>query len=215
VVREVVVASTIPNLPPLVEVVDVERIGASPKGNFYKIKYRARDHNDDQLIYTIYFRKVGRPQWIEMADQVETDSYDWNSLTVEDGRYEIRVLASDERSNTPATKMTGSRISDPVVVDNTGPVIRGHFVERRDNATTLILLVKDVYSVINKLMYTIDGHKEWQGAVPDDLVYDTTDESFTIIMEDLDPGEHVVAIQVSDDVGNITYQSFEVDEPEH
>jgi hypothetical protein len=149
-----------------------------------------------------------------MADQVDMDSYEWNSRTVEDGHYEIRVLASDERSNTPATKMTGSRISDPVVVDNTGPVIRGHFIEQRDNATVLVLLVKDSYSVISKLMYTIDSHKEWQGAIPDDLVYDTTDESFTLTIEDLEPGEHVVAIQVSDDVGNVTFQTFDVNEPD-
>jgi hypothetical protein len=46
--------------------------------------------------------------------------------------------------------------------------------------------------------------------VPDDLVYDTTDEDFTIVAEQLDAGEHIIAVRVSDDVGNTTYKTFEV-----
>ncbi len=47
--------------------------------------------------------------------------------------------------------------------------------------------------------------------MPDDLVYDTTDENFTVVVEDLDAGEHIITIKVSDDVGNTTYKTFEVD----
>jgi hypothetical protein len=46
--------------------------------------------------------------------------------------------------------------------------------------------------------------------VPDDLVYDTTDEDFTIAIEQLDAGEHIIAVRASDDVGNTTYKTFEV-----
>ena len=46
--------------------------------------------------------------------------------------------------------------------------------------------------------------------MPDDLVYDTTKEDFTIEIDDLDPGEHIITVQVSDDVDNVTYKSFVV-----
>ena len=43
-----------------------------------------------------------------------------------------------------------------------------------------------------------------------DFVFDTTDESFTITTDDLEPGEHVIALKISDDVGNVTYKTFEL-----
>lgn len=49
--------------------------------------------------------------------------------------------------------------------------------------------------------------------MPDDLVHDTTDESFTIVIEELEAGEHIIAVRISDDVGNITYRTFELNLP--
>ncbi|MHC4156366.1 MAG: hypothetical protein ACYST6_15795 [Planctomycetota bacterium] len=41
----------------------------------------------------------------------------------------------------------------------------------------------------------------------------TTDEDFTIVIEDLKAGEHIIAVRVSDDAGNTTYKTFEVAVP--
>ena len=49
------------------------------------------------------------------------------------------------------------------------------------------------------------------GTLPDDMVYDTTVEDFTILIKDLEAGEHVIALQISDDIGNTMYKTFEVD----
>jgi outer membrane protein assembly factor BamB len=209
-IREVAVASTVPNLAPTVESVDLARLSNPDKQGSFKISYKATDENEDKLVYKIDFRKVGRSHWIELKDKTEDDSYEWNARTVEDGRYEIRVVASDERSNTTATKMTGSRISDPVVVDNNGPVIRKYSIDKNAKAATIKLQVADELSVVSKLEYTIDSNAEWKGTLPDDFVFDTTDESFTILTEDLDPGEHVIALRITDDVGNVTYKTFEL-----
>ncbi len=209
-IREVAVASTVPNLAPKVESIDVSAIKGPGKEGTFKIGYKAGDENDDKLIYTLHFRRIGRTSWIEMKDELEADNYEWDSKTVEDGRYEIRVVASDERGNTPATKLTGSRISDPVVADNTGPVIRKYAIEKNGRAVTLKLQITDELSVIRSLEYTIDSNAEWKGTLPDDFVFDTTDESFTITTEELEPGEHIIALKIADDVGNTTYKTFEV-----
>jgi hypothetical protein len=208
-IREIAVAHAIPNLSPTVESVAVSRLG-SDKAGVFKIEYKAKDDNDDKLIYKIDFRKIGRTNWIELEDEHEADSFEWDGKTVEDGRYEIRVTASDERSNTIATKLTGSRISDPIVVDNTGPVIKKHSIEKTDGAVTLRLLVSDELSAIGQVHYTVDSNAQWKATVPDDLVYDTTEEEFTIVIEDLAPGEHIITVKVSDDIGNTTYKTFEI-----
>ncbi|MGA1979622.1 MAG: hypothetical protein ABSG99_03530 [Sedimentisphaerales bacterium] len=209
-VREIAVADTIPNLAPKVESVGAERIKSADKMGVFKISYKAKDDNGDKLIYKIDFRKVGRENWIELEKELETDSFEWDGKTVEDGRYEIRVTASDERSNTPTTKLTGSRITKPVVVDNTGPVIKKYSIESNKKAVTLKMQISDQLSAIGRMDYTIDSNTDWISAVPDDLVYDTTDEDFTIVIEQLDIGEHIIAVRVSDDVGNTTYKTFEV-----
>ena len=210
VVREVAVASTVPNLAPQVDSVDISRLQTPDKRGSFKISYKATDQNEDKLVYKIDFRKVGRSHWVELKDQTEDESYEWDGRTVEDGRYEIRIVASDERSNTAATKLTASRISDPLVVDNTGPIIRKYAIDKNGKAATLKLQVTDELSVITKLEYTIDSNAKWKGTLPDDFVFDTTDESFTIVTEDLALGEHVIALKISDDVGNATYKTFEL-----
>jgi len=209
-IREIAVASTVPNLAPKVESVSVGRIAAPGKTGMFKISYKAKDDNGDKLIYKIDFRKIGRTNWIELKDELEADSFEWDGKTVEDGRYEVRITVSDERSNTTTTKLTGSRVSDAVVVDNTAPVIKTAPVKKDKKTVTLKLQVSDEFSAVGKVHYTVDSNAEWIGTLPDDLVYDTTDEDFTIVIEELEAGEHIIAVRVSDGVGNTTYKTFEV-----
>jgi hypothetical protein len=215
-IREIAIASTVPNLAPKVESVTVERVAKPGKEGVFQISYRTKDDNDDKLIYKIDFRKLTRTNWIELKDELEATSFEWDAKTVEDGRYEVRVTASDERSNTTSTKLTGSRISDPVVVDNTGPVVKNITTSApTGNGQYRIfeIEVQDELSAIGKLEYTIDSNSDWIGTVPDDLVYDTTDEKFTIKIDakkDLPQGDHVLTIKVSDAVDNTTYKTFEV-----
>ncbi len=47
--------------------------------------------------------------------------------------------------------------------------------------------------------------------MPDDGVYDTTEEHFTIVIEDIKAGEHVIALKFADDVANTAYKTFDLD----
>jgi hypothetical protein len=216
-IREIAVACTVPNLAPRVESVAVSRQKGTAKQGVFKISHVTKDDNGDKLVYKIDFRKIGRTSWIELKDDFEASSFEWDGKTVEDGRYEIRVTASDEKSNTTLTTLTGSRISEPVVVDNAGPVVKNIKLASspKDNGKYRVLGIEvaDELSAIGKLEYTIDSNDRWIGTVPDDLVYDTTDENFTIRIdaeEDLPKGDHVISVKVSDSVGNTTYKTLEV-----
>jgi hypothetical protein len=73
--------------------------------------------------------------------------------------------------------------------------------------------VSDEFSAIAKLEYTVDSNADWTSTVPEDSVYDTTDEKFIITIdakEKLPKGDHVLTIRVSDAAGNTTYKTFEV-----
>lgn len=210
VVREVAIASAVPNLAPRVESVNVTRMEMPGKNGEFKISYDSKDDNGDKLIYRIDFRKVGRTGWIQMKDAVEASYFDWDGRTVEDGRYEIRVTASDERSNTPQTKLAGSRMSDAVVVDNTGPAVVKYKLEKAGKKVTIRVTVNDELSAIGKVEYTVDSDANWIGIVPDDLIYDTTSEDFTVLVEKLSAGQHIISLKLADAVGNTTYKTYEV-----
>ena len=216
-IREIAVACTVPNLAPQIESVTVSRIKGTGKDGVFKISFVAKDDNDDKLVYKIDFRKLGRTNWIELKDELEAASFEWDGKTVEDGRYEVRVTASDAGSNTTLTKLAGSRVSEPGVVDNTGPVVKNMKITSslKDDGKYRVLGIEvaDELSAIDKLEYTIDSNDRWISTVPDDLVYDTKDENFTIRIdaeEDLPKGDHVITVRLSDAEGNTTYKTLEV-----
>lgn len=210
VVREVAIASTVPNLKPRIKSITTERQQNQGKKGQFQISYQAEDDNEDKLIYKLDFRKLGRENWIEIKDELEENKFTWDSKTVEDGRYEIRVTASDVRSNKPEDKKTAGRVSDPVIVDNTGPDIEKLALEYKSDGVTLNLRVTDKYSAVGEVHYTVDSNEEWNKAMPDDFVYDTVKEDFTIMIEELKTGEHVIAVKASDQASNTTYKSFEI-----
>jgi len=207
VVREVAVPHVVPNLAPRVLSATTARGDKNKPGEF-NITYKAEDDNKDTLIYKIEFRKLGRANWIKLEDDFEKTKFEWDTRTIEDDRYEVRVTASDERSNTTATKLAGSRISDPFVVDNTAPVIKDSKLKTENSKLTLSLEIKDEFTAIGKISYTVDSNEDWVAALPDDMVYDTTTEFFKIQIEDLETGEHVIALKIADDLGNTMYKTF-------
>ncbi len=210
VIREVAVAGTVANIAPQVTAVSVGRLDTKGKEGVFKINFSATDFNKDTLVYKVDFRKVGRTGWIELTDDLETPSFEWDGKTVEDGRYEVRVIASDRMSNTSETTLTGSRVSEAVVIDNTGPAITDTSVQVDKADAKVELKAVDRFSSVAELHYTVDSNEKWVGTVPNDMVFDTTEESFTIVIEDLEPGEHVVAVRAKDAAGNTTYKSLEV-----
>jgi hypothetical protein len=210
-IHEAAVPYMVPNLAPQVESVSIVRIDLPDKPGMFKITYRTSDRNDDKLVYRIDIRQIGRANWIKIKDDVETDKFDWDSRTVEDGRYEIKITANDKRSNTATTALEDSRISDPFVVDNTPPVVKVSAISVKDKTATVKFTAVDVLSAIGSVSYTVDSNAEWNGTLPDDLVYDTTSEDFTVSINKLEPGQHVIAVKIADAVGNTLYKTFEVE----
>jgi hypothetical protein len=211
VIREVAVSYVIPNLAPKVTEITLGKAEKNAASGMHKIEFKAEDENGDQLIYQIDFRKKGRTGWIKLEDELGKTFYEWDTKTVEDGIYELKVTASDKLSNNLTSALTGSRISDPITIDNTPPEILKHQLQITGRSATLTLKVTDEFSVIASFSYTVDSNDEWIDVLPDDGVFDTTTENFTIKLQDLKVGQHILAIKTSDAVGNTRYKTFEVD----
>ena len=213
VIRQVTAAHVIPNLAPNVVSVKAQRSRNKKNPHVTEIAFAAKDDNKDKLEYTLEFRLAGRAGWILLKDELDKPKFEWDGRTVEDGRYEVRATANDHKSNTPETMLTGSRISDIFVIDNNAPEIKyAHLVVEGRNVN-IELLIEDGFSVLGSVRYTVDSNEKWITALPDDWVYDTLSETFNIRIEDLEPGEHVIAFSVADDLENTRYKTYEVTIP--
>lgn len=210
VVREAAISHVVPNLAPTVMSVRAARSRDKNKPTIIEVVFTAQDDNRDELIYTIEFRQVGRDRWILLKEDLTQPKFEWDGRTVEDGRYEVRITADDRKGNSPDTALTGSRISDPFVIDNTPPVIESSTIAVQDRGVVLQMSVRDALTVIGKVAYTVNSHEQWVSVLPDDSVYDTTHETLTLRIDDLESGPNVIAVSVADDLGNTLYKTYEV-----
>jgi hypothetical protein len=209
-VREIAIAQAVPNLEPKVTVIVIQKMD-KVKSYMLMVTARAEDDNKDTLEYAIEYRKLGRQGWILLKDKLELPKYEWDSRTAEDDRYEVRVTANDRLSNGEQTALSGSRISDPIVIDNTPPAIVVCKINADKDTAAVELAVEDELSIIGKVQYTVDSDSEWKSVMPADGMFDSTREMLAFEIKGLSKGEHVIAIRVADDIENTRYQSYVVE----
>jgi hypothetical protein len=172
------------------------------------ITWEASDPNNDSLTYTLYFRRELRGPWVLLKDRLTQTSYDWDTRTVADGPYQVKVVASDALANPPGEGKTASRVSEYFVVDNTPPTIGDVNFKVDGNSVTINLRTQDRTSAIANVEYTVDSSDQWQSVLPLDGIFDAPDEPVRFSIKGLTPGEHQVTIRATDAKGNQALQSL-------
>lgn len=204
---------------PMAAVFNAGPHGASPSPanveqeavNVVPIEFEASDPNGDALRYTLEFQLAGTSKWLPLAKDLEEPTFEWQTRRVPDGRYIVRVTASDSPNNTPDMALTSSRNSDPVVIDNTPPTINDLKIDINKNVVTISGKATDALSNIHEINYGLDSTQKWSAVMPEDLIYDSTTETFVVRMFDLSAGPHVVTIRVVDARGNAQYKAVTFD----
>ncbi len=168
------------------------------------IQWEVEDPNDDTLQLTISYKGVDEKAWKVIDKNTQKKgNYTWDTLRLPDGKYQIRLEANDSPDNPPETAFNMEDITQPTVVDNSRPVIQSlNSVKREDGRYTISGTVRDDYSSILKVQYTIDG-QEWISAYPVDGLFDSTEESFQITTKPFPSGDYTLIINAFDSEGNI------------
>jgi hypothetical protein len=173
----------------------------------YQITWRATDPNGDQLRYKVYLRNVLTPYWVELEKDFAMANYQWDCRTVPDGKYEIKVIASDATSNPVGMGLEDTRISEPFLVDNTPPTIKNLSVKLTSHQELFIQAdLDDEMSEISGAWITINAQKEWRYLAPVDEVYDSPSERIAAVLPITLTNQPVmVSMKVSDRAGNVGY----------
>ena len=233
VVDDVTVAYQMPNLPPQIKSVRLtpapgnESAGAVPPGiagnpaaaageNELRrvehnpkqvITWEASDPNNDALQYALYFRRAPAGPWILLKDRLTEPQFEWDTRTVADGRYQVKVVASDANANPPGQGKSASRMSDPIVVDNTPPLIGDLKYAQKGGGVQIDFKIVDETSTVAACDYAVDSNRDWQMVLPVDNIFDSPEETMSFKVAALPPGQHQITLRATDAKGNQAFQT--------
>jgi hypothetical protein len=169
------------------------------------VRWTASDENGDSLLYTVEIRGSKEKNWKLLRDKLQEKYYSFDSTAFADGEYRIRITASDAPSNTPEDTLTSQEESDPFVIDNTPPVITG----LRAAGNVVKWHAADALSTIYKAEYSLDGG-DWTVVDPVGRLSDSQALDYALILKNLAPGEHTVAVRVSDENDNTVVEKTQL-----
>lgn len=166
------------------------------------VAWKAYDPNGDALRYSVALRQEGEEGWIILAEDLVDEAFSTPTRGYADGYYRFRIAANDSPSNLPGEALTGTMLSQPFLVDNSSPEVKLHNQSTNDDgATVLVFAAEDDWGVIASASYRLDGAPAVE-AIPTDLLYDSQDEVFRLVLPDLKPGVHSIVFEAADERGN-------------
>ena len=174
--------------------------GFEEKG-YQSVLWSAHDDNDDDLVFSIYYRGEGEKDWRLLKDKLDQRYYSWDTNSMPDGAYYLKIVASDSPSNPPDQALSAERESGRFEVENTPPRIENLRAETSGAAATITFDAISSGSTIAQAQYSLDAG-DWRVVFPAGLLSDAPQETYRIELSDLAPGEHVIAAQITDRFGN-------------
>ena len=183
-------------------------VAQAPPRRFYQrgarsFQWQAEDRNADTLEYAIYYRALDDQTFRLLKDKLRDNFYTIDGATLADGRYVIKVVATDAPDNPPGQKLTGERLSEPVDIDNTPPVVKvtGQ-PQLKGDSVRVVFAVDDAIGKVKKADASLDG-AAWTPVFPDDGIADSGHEIYSVDFGSLAPGEHTISLRTFDSSGNI------------
>jgi hypothetical protein len=166
-------------------------------------QWQAEDRNGDTLEYEIYYRALNENTFRLLKDKLRDNFYTIDSATLADGRYVIRITASDAPDNPAGQALSGERLSEPVDIDNTPPVVRSVGQPQIYSGGVRVTFdVEDATGKIKKADLSVDG-APWTPIFPNDGIADNSREQYTLDLPVSAAGEHTISLRVFDTSGNV------------
>jgi hypothetical protein len=164
--------------------------------------WKADDGNDDRLQFDISYRREGDTTWRALQRGAWDPIFVWDTTSVPDGTYVVKISASDAASNAPGNALTGELESASFDVDNTPPHVEVQPLARAAGPrTTIVFTVTDDQSAIQRVEYSLDASR-WRLAHPKDGIPDSRREEFEIQLEEGEAGRNVI-LRVTDAMNNV------------
>jgi sugar lactone lactonase YvrE len=178
------------------------------------IRWQAHDDNDDQLVYTVYYRGDGESRWLLLKTNLFDRYYSFDASLLPDGGYTVKVIASDAPSHSPGEALYAERVSARFEVDGTAPVIDQLTATLDGKKLHVRFRASDSFSPIKRAEYSIDGG-DWQFVEPVGQLSDSKTENYDFraalpqsdatpaLMAESTANDHVVVVRAYDHFDNL------------
>ena len=142
------------------------------------IVWDGNDPNGDALHYRVDARRLPDGDWFEVVAEQPERVVAWDSGSVADGSYRIRVTATDAHVHAAGDGREGVQVSGAVRVDNTPPRVE---IEVDDD--TWVVRAVDAFSPLVEVDARSAG-EDWRPLAPVDGVLDAPVEEFRPALSD-------------------------------
>jgi hypothetical protein len=163
------------------------------------LTWKAEDDNDDHLHFDLYYRQAGDADWKLLRRTVAEQIVVWDTMSVPDGTYVVKIAASDSPSNAPGTVLVGELVSEAFDIDNGAPSITVQQVVREGAGTKVTFDVSDAFSAVTTVEFSLDTGR-WQPVYPVDGAADSRRERYEIRVDGEAAGR--VVIRAADSMNN-------------
>ena len=179
------------------------------------VRWSVHDDNDDQLVFSVYYRGEGGGRWLLLKSNLSDRYYSFDSSLLPDGGYNIKVVASDAPSHSPGEALYSERVSNRFEVDTTAPVIDNLTASLDGKQIHVHFRASDSFSPIKRAEYSLDGG-DWQFVEPVGQLSDSKTEEYDFrvtapaaeapppLMKDNVANDHVVVVRAYDRLDNLS-----------
>jgi hypothetical protein len=171
------------------------------------ITWKIDNPDKDDMRYRLKYRLVGTNTWYDLNrinEIITKETYDWDTSNLPEGRYRVRVSASDELANPPDRVTRDEAESGVVLVDITPPRIENLKAQGRH----VQALAVDGVGPIQRIEAALAGTDDWVPFFPADGIFDEPREEIDFDATVLSPtGPVLLAVRVYDDANNFVVQN--------
>ncbi|MEO7274553.1 MAG: hypothetical protein ABIX28_16570, partial [Vicinamibacterales bacterium] len=168
---------------------------------FQTFVWKADDGNDDRLQFDVLYRREGETAWKVLKRGLWDPIAVWDTTSVPDGTYLVKVAATDAPANAPETTLVGEMESLTFDVDNTPPAIDLQTPTRTGTRASLSFVVRDTQSAVQRVEYSLDASR-WRVIYPKDGIPDSRREEFEVNLTDVEAGRNVI-VRATDAMNNV------------
>ena len=176
------------------------------------VQWRASDANGDPLHFRLDVRREPAGPWIKVAAELDQPGYTWDTNALPDGRYRLRVTASDEAGNAVGEELGAEALSQPFTVDNTPPAVSALEARGETRAVVVTGRAEDAASPLQRIEVSLDDGA-WRPVTPEGGLTDQRAHSFRVSLGDVAPGEHTVSVRAVDLSGNLAVRAVHATVP--